>query len=215
MDLAGLEALVAQGESERLDSKKSTGELHAGMETLCGFLNGPGGKVLFGVTNAGRIVGRDVSDSTLQGVANAIRRIEPTAWIELTRIRVGDDKEVLMLEAAELVGAPYTFDGRPFQRIGPTTSRMPQAEYERQLLSRTHELHRWESQFADVCCPESKDAHATQQPVGKSLAASGETDAELRAVLRNRGQAVCRQEDLLGDRIRRRDATHRNQDPAG
>jgi ATP-dependent DNA helicase RecG len=65
VNLAELPQLVAQGESDRLEFKKTTGELHAGMETLCALLNGGGGKVLFGVTNAGRIVGQDVSDSTL------------------------------------------------------------------------------------------------------------------------------------------------------
>ncbi len=66
MDLTELQALVAQGESEHLAFKKTTGELHGGMETLCALLNGSGGKVLFGVTNSGRIVGQDVSDATLQ-----------------------------------------------------------------------------------------------------------------------------------------------------
>ena len=82
MDLAELHQLVAAGESERLEFKKTTGELHGGMETLCGLLNGSGGKVLFGVSNSGRIVGQDISDATLQEVAAAIRKIEPHAWID-------------------------------------------------------------------------------------------------------------------------------------
>ena len=57
MELPELQQLVAAGESERLEFKKTTGELHAGMETLCALLNGSGGNVLFGVTNSGRIVG--------------------------------------------------------------------------------------------------------------------------------------------------------------
>ena len=57
MTLAELQKLVAKskGEWEHLEFKKTTGELHGGMETLCAFLNGAGGKVLFGVTNAGRL----------------------------------------------------------------------------------------------------------------------------------------------------------------
>ena len=44
---------------------------------------------------------------------------------------------------------PYTFDGRPYKRIGPTTSLMPQSEYQQHLLARSHAIHRWENQLAD------------------------------------------------------------------
>src|SRR4051812_6605763 len=49
MTLAELQAFLAhnRGEWEHLEFKKTTGELHGGMETLCGFLNGSGGKVIF------------------------------------------------------------------------------------------------------------------------------------------------------------------------
>lgn len=84
MTLAELRKLIAdsKGEWEHLEFKKATGELHGGMETVCGCLNGSGGKVLFGVTNAGKVSGQDVGAATFQQVANAIRKLEPPAWIE-------------------------------------------------------------------------------------------------------------------------------------
>ena len=105
--------------------------------------------MLFGVTNAGKIQGQDVSDPTFQEVANAIRKLEPPAWIEQTRVPVGGTKEVLILETTVHADGPYTFDGRPYQRIGNTTSRMPQAEYQRRLLARASTQHRWENQVAE------------------------------------------------------------------
>ena len=137
MTLVELQKLVAEskGEWEHLEFKKTTGELHGGMETLCAFLNGVGGKVLFGVTTAGRIQGQDMADATYQEVANAIRKLEPPAWIEQIRVPVSGTKEVLILETTQRTDGPYTFDGRPYQRIGNTTSRMPQAEYQRRLLA--------------------------------------------------------------------------------
>jgi ATP-dependent DNA helicase RecG len=151
MTLAELQKLVAdsKGEWEHLEFKKTTGELHGGMETLCAFLNGLGGKVLFGVTNAGRIQGQDTSDATFQEVANAIRKLEPPAWIEQIRVPVAGTKEVLILETTQQTDGPYAFDGRPYQRIGNTTSRMPQAEYQRRLLARVYLKHRWENQPAE------------------------------------------------------------------
>src|SRR5271166_2965701 len=93
--LAELLKLIAdsKGEWEHIEFKKSTGELHGGMETLCGFLNGSGGRVLFGVNSAGKVKGQDVSDATFQEVANAIRKLEPPAWIEQIRIPVAGAAE--------------------------------------------------------------------------------------------------------------------------
>ena len=59
---------------------------------MCGFLNGAGGSVLFGVTNAGRIVGQDVADATFQEIANALRKLEPPAWIVQTRVPVASGR---------------------------------------------------------------------------------------------------------------------------
>ena len=75
MTLAELQKLIAahKGEWANIEFKRTTGELHGGMETLCGFLNGSGGRVLFGVNSAGKVQGQDVSDATFQEVANAIR----------------------------------------------------------------------------------------------------------------------------------------------
>jgi len=68
MDSAELQQLVVAGESEHLVFKKTTGELKAGMTTLCALLNGAGGRVVFGVTPSGKIAGQQVTDSTLQDV---------------------------------------------------------------------------------------------------------------------------------------------------
>lgn len=46
------------------------------METLCAFLNGEGGTVLFGVTDKGKIMGQEVADTTKRSIAEAINRLE-------------------------------------------------------------------------------------------------------------------------------------------
>jgi ATP-dependent DNA helicase RecG len=151
MTLAELQMLIAdnRGEWEHIEFKKSTGELQGGMETLCGFLNGSGGQVLFGVNNAGVVKGQDVVDATFQEIANAIRKIEPPAQIEQTRILLSGTREVIILSTVANPDGPYTFDSRPYQRIGNTTSRMPQADYERRLLAKTRNQQRWESEIAE------------------------------------------------------------------
>jgi len=39
----------------------------------------------------------------------------------------------------------FTYEGRPFERVGSTTRRMPQAKYERRLVERGHAKRRWEN----------------------------------------------------------------------
>lgn len=150
MDRNELERLVKEGESETVEFKKSTAQLRRAMETLCGMLNGAGGWVLFGVTPQGCIVGQQISDSTLREVAEVIRHLEPPATITQTRINIGDGKEVLVLEAcSDPTQRPYVFDGRPYQRVGPTTSVMPQETYHRLLAERPDSRTRWETLRAE------------------------------------------------------------------
>ncbi|MHB1423322.1 MAG: ATP-binding protein [Gemmataceae bacterium] len=171
MNLVQLKRLVSGGESERLEFKKSTGELKEGMQTLCGFLNGQGGKVLFGVTKSGKIQGQDISDNTLQEVAREIVRLEPAATIAQMRVPVEGTREVLMLETTDRSQAPYTYNGRPYRRIGTTTSQMPQAEYERRLLERGHPQRRWENQLAERYRLKDLDMKEVRHAVADAVAA--------------------------------------------
>ncbi|MBI2191318.1 MAG: ATP-binding protein [Planctomycetes bacterium] len=83
-----LAALVIQGEGAALEFKRSTGELKEGMQTLCAFLNGSGGTVLFGIRPDGTIEGQEVSDQTLPDVAQAADRFEPPAHVSIHRVKV-------------------------------------------------------------------------------------------------------------------------------
>jgi ATP-dependent DNA helicase RecG len=65
---AALQSLIAQGESETLELKRSTAELKRAGETLCAFLNGEGGKVLIGASPDGRV--RDAPTPYFRGVAD-------------------------------------------------------------------------------------------------------------------------------------------------
>lgn len=69
-----LNGLIAGAEGGTVEFKETTGQLERGMETLCAFLNGTGGTVLFGVTDKGKIIGQEVSDKTKRDIAETIRR---------------------------------------------------------------------------------------------------------------------------------------------
>jgi len=149
MNLQELQELVAAGESEQLEFKKSTAQLRRACETLCAMLNAEGGRVLIGVTPEGRIVGQKVSDKTLRELAGLLGKFEPAAPIEQERLPVGGAKEVLILTAApNTESRPYVFEGRPYERVASITSMMPQETYQRLLTERGRHQWSWEAQPA-------------------------------------------------------------------
>jgi ATP-dependent DNA helicase RecG len=145
-----LAALVKEGEGPALEFKRSTGELKEGMQTLCAFLNGSGGVVLFGVRPDDEAEGQEVSDQTLRDVAQAADRFEPPAHVSIHCIKLKAGREVVVaaVESRRDV-RPFTYEGRAYERVGSTTRRMPQAKYEKSLLERAHGTRRWENEPAE------------------------------------------------------------------
>lgn len=147
--LAALQPLIARGESETLEFKRSTAELRRAGETLCAFLNGEGGQVLIGVKPDGKIVGQQVADITLRDIAAMLGRFEPAVRVEVRRVDVGGDRQVIVLDAPPARQfVPFVFESKPYKRVGSTTTVMSQEEYARLLLDRNHARHRWENQPA-------------------------------------------------------------------
>lgn len=147
MTLAQVKKLIANGESASVEFKKSTGQLTRAAETLCAFLNGSGGTVLFGIGPDSAIVGQLISDDTLRDVAQILRRIEPPVAVRIDRLQLPRNRsEVLALSVSpDDDSRVFAFDGRAYQRVGPTTQVMPQETYQRLLMDRTHSHKRWEN----------------------------------------------------------------------
>lgn len=145
-----LRALVKGGESQQVEFKRSTGQRTEAARTVCAMLNTRGGFVLFGVTNAGEICGQEVTAGTLAGIVHEISRIDPRPLISPDVVPVDDRHSVILLRVPEANrGAVYTFDARPYVRVGPTTMVMEQAEYRQRLLDTMDPSSRWETPPAD------------------------------------------------------------------
>ncbi len=76
--------LIVDTEGGRVEFKKTTGQLEGGMKTMCVFLNGTDGTVLFGVTDDGEIIGQEVSDKTKREIEEAINRLKPVATVQIS-----------------------------------------------------------------------------------------------------------------------------------
>ena len=143
-----LTTLVAQGESETLEFKKTTGERVEAAKTVCAMLNRRGGVVLIGVTNEGAIIGQQVSDRTIEHLAQELQNIDPPVFPTIDRIAVGDGMTVLAIRVGRGPMRPYTHKNTPYLKVGNTTRRMTQEEYSQILLERMHSEERWENQPA-------------------------------------------------------------------
>ncbi len=148
--LAALPSLIALGESETLEPKRSMAELRRAGETLCAFLNGAGRQVLVGVGSKGQLVGEQVADITLRDIAATLVKNEPAARNELDRVALGNGLEVIVSSAPSTRAfVPFVYDDKPYKRVGSTTTTISQDEYMRLLLDRNHARHRWENQPAE------------------------------------------------------------------
>ncbi len=145
-DSKNLDALIKEGEGESLEFKRSTGELKEAMQTLCAFLNGKGGTVLFGIRPDGNPEGQEVSDKTLRDIAQAADRFEPPSHLSINRIKIREGRDIIEVTVEEgLDLRPFLYDGHAYERVGSTTRRMPQVKYERMLVERGHARRRWEN----------------------------------------------------------------------
>ncbi len=141
-------ALAAAGESATLEFKKSTAEKDRACRTLCAFANGQGGRVLFGVTPAGKVVGQTVTDRTLEELAQEFQGFEPPLFPAVERVPVDSGREVLVLTVARGARVPMAFRGVAYERVLNTTRTMPRETFQRLLLEEMHATERWENRPA-------------------------------------------------------------------
>lgn len=147
MNQKDIEKLVRKGESETLEFKKSTGQLRRAMETSCAFLNADGGMVLIGIRPDKKIIGQDVGEGTIRDITAAFGDFDPPAPITFFRVPLEESaREVIVIKATPSNETrPFTYRGKPYERVGTVTRVMPQERYQRLLLDRTHSVRRWEN----------------------------------------------------------------------
>lgn len=140
---------AATGESETIEFKRTTNERREGVRTLCAMLNHRGGRVIFGVSPKGAITGQQVSDHTLEELAQEIKELEPPVFPSIERLAVDSNRELVVVSVSQGAARPYTYKGHGYRRVGNTSPVMSRDEYNRMLLERLHGESRWENQPAE------------------------------------------------------------------
>ncbi|MBR1933299.1 MAG: putative DNA binding domain-containing protein [Prevotella sp.] len=155
MTIPDIQQLIAKGETQTLELKKSTGELKDAMHTACAFLNSDGGWLIFGVTpDSLHIVGQQVSDNTRREIAQALASLEPAVDVRAEYIDVPDSKAGNQLVAIHFDGCkdrhvPYTCNGRPYYKVESTTRLMPREMYDERLRDSNPSKFAWDAQVAE------------------------------------------------------------------
>jgi len=111
-------------------------------------LNHRGGRVLFGVATDGSLSGQDVTDQTIEDIAQEIKEIDPPVFPTIDRVSLPTRREILVVTVTQGPVRPYTYRERPYRRVGNTSPVMSRDEYNRMLLERLHGEERWENRPA-------------------------------------------------------------------
>lgn len=136
MSMNDLQQLIAQGEGQQLEFKRSLAELETAARTIVAFANADGGIVLLGVRDSGEILGVEVGEHTKERLSTAITdSTDPIVYPSIEIIPfAGKAVVAIKVEASE--NRPHLCKGRAYKRVGATDVQLSRDEYEKLLLTR-------------------------------------------------------------------------------
>lgn len=149
LTIQDIETIVHRDENRVMEAKQTTGELVAGMQSGCAFLNTEGGWLFFGIHPTKlTILGQAVADRTRQEIAWEMRKFSPTIDLAAQYIDVPDRPGMQVIAIwfpAPIVDTPpYTYDGRPFYKVENTTMLMPRDIFDDRLRQSDPKKFSWE-----------------------------------------------------------------------
>ncbi len=121
MNLEELQALIATGEGQLLEFKRS-GTAHLGRE-ICAFANSLGGRILIGVDNDGKSHPVLPNNNLLSEVQSIARNLEPPLMVECEEVA-----SVLIVSVPASRFKPHSTAGRFYLREGATCQQMNRDE---------------------------------------------------------------------------------------
>ena len=135
-------------ESEKLEFKKTTGELKEGVISLAAILNKHGGgELYFGIRNDGVVLGQMVSEKTLREISQAVSNsVEPKIYPQITEVTIDDKQCVHVAFSGE--DAPYFAYGRAYIRVADEDKLLSAAELESLFLKKNASRDLWDEELS-------------------------------------------------------------------
>lgn len=142
--------LIATGENETIEFKKSTSQWENSLKTICGFLNHKGGTVYFGISDKNEIVGQQVSDLTLKSISQKIRhKIKPEISPEIKVLEISN-KKIIEAKIKEGTNKPYYLNNIAYKRVGSESVPIPPEELEIIILNKNKNKIPWDMQICET-----------------------------------------------------------------
>ena len=136
-------------ENEKLEFKKTTGELKEGIISICAMLNKHGnGELYFGVRNDGTPLGQDISEKTLRDISQAVaNHLEPKIYPKVTEVFI-DEKPCIHVEFTG-EESPYFAYGRAYIRVADEDKVLSPTELENFIIKKNEWRGVWDSSLSD------------------------------------------------------------------
>ena len=123
--------LLKTGESEKVEFKRSVGELKEIIETVVAFANANGGWIFIGVDDSGAITGVKIGKDTIEKlVNNIVQMTDPSIYPSIDLLDI-NNKKVIVVTVPTGNDKPYFYRGRAYIRIGKTNRLVSRSELER------------------------------------------------------------------------------------
>lgn len=124
-----------QQESEILEYKESLAEKEVAGRDICAFANKKGGVLYFGVKNDGTCRGLGaISEKTIRDLSQFYHdNFEPRLYPEIIADEY-EGKTIIKVTVSKSNTPHHTFKNIPYVRVGSTTNKMAQFEYQKRLI---------------------------------------------------------------------------------
>jgi len=148
MEFKDVQILIANGESKTIENKKTIAELEKIGKSISGMLNSKGGYCFIGITDDGKIIGTEVTDSTKKKLTDFYNQFDPTPALEIEYISVPNtDKYVItfICKASLVEIGPVTYKGKAYYKTESGIELMQSEKYKQLLMEHAGLSKVWES----------------------------------------------------------------------
>ncbi|MDR2726726.1 MAG: ATP-binding protein, partial [Deltaproteobacteria bacterium] len=137
-------------ENERMEYKKTLGQLKDGIISIAAILNKHGeGELWFGIRDDGVSVGIHVGEKTVRDISQAIAaHIEPKIFPEITTV-TRENTQCIRVRFAG-TGKPYFAYGRAYMRVGDADRQLSAKELENIFRDKNQDALRWDNKAGNA-----------------------------------------------------------------
>ena len=142
--------LLKKGEGERIEYKRSLGEIKEILETIVAFANTNGGWIVVGVDDDGRVVGVKIGKGTLENLVNTIiQSTDPPIYPSIS-IEEKDQRKVIIITVPAGEDKPYFYKGRAYVRVGRINKSISRSELEAMFARKFYIARSYDSTLVEA-----------------------------------------------------------------